>query len=360
VAASEYKIKWRLGNPTIPDYGTDALFKTSDQKHWGMKCPHCNRWNFYLVDDKFDPAWVEQRFLACQKCRKPVDTTAGEWVALHPGVKRSGYQVSRLFAKNCDYGKIFSDSRRPIFKQNFFNRTLGLAYADLQSRIMAAHVLKSCGLFPMPSMATGCSAGIDVNPVAGHRLIITRPGTNNLRDLVHIGVYENLEELDPFLARFDVKRFVIDAQPDKEGAGKLLKRFRGKGWMCYYQDNKKGPYDWNEEDRTVTVDRTESLDGTARILRESLLGLPARSPMVEDFAEECSNLVRVLEKNDKTQVVHARWTELGPTKRPDFFHALNYDVIAGGYASGEKPVKHESGIRIPPNIRELLKKEIRG
>jgi hypothetical protein len=80
--------------------------------------------------------------------------------------------------------------------------------------------------------------------------------------------------------------------------------------------------------------------------------------LVEDFAEECSNLVRILEKDAKERV-HARWRELSETKRPDFFHALNYDVIAGGYASGEKPLQYETGIRIPPNIRELMKKEWR-
>jgi hypothetical protein len=359
VAASEHKIKWRLGNPTFPDTGIDALFKDSDMKYWGMKCPHCNRRNFYLLDNKFDPAWVEQGFLACQKCRKPVDVTAGEWVPFHPGRPRSGYQVSRLFAKNADILKIFTDSRRSVFTQNFYNRTLGLAWTDTQTRVTPEHVLKMCGLFPMPTMATGCSAGIDVNPVDGHRLVISRPGTDRLRDIVHLGVYTSLDDMYEPLRRFDVKRWVIDAQPDKEGAMKMAKAFRGKGWLCYYQDNRKGPYDWKDEDRTVTVDRTQSLDASHRILRDSLLGLPARTGMVEDFANECSNLVRVLEKNEKTGATTARWVELVATKRTDFRHAFNYDVLAGGYAAGETPAKQSSGILIPPNIRDLMKKEWR-
>ncbi len=356
VEASEFKFKHFSGNPTIPDFGIHAKFLESDQKHWAMKCQHCGLQNIYLDDLRFDPSWVEQGFLACKKCRLKVDTTAGEWVPAYPGRKISGRQISRLFAKNADYGKIYADSRRPIFTQNFYNRTLGLPWTDTQTRITKEHVLKMCGAFPMPELAYNTTAGIDVNPVAGHHIVISKPGTNKLREIIHMGVYPSLDDLPQVMRKFDVKKFVIDAQPDKEGAVKLCRLFRGKGWICYYHESKKGPYEWNEDDRVVTVDRTESLDSSQRLLRDSLLGLPRRVAVVEDFAEQCANIARVLEKDERTGTVKARWIELGVGKPDHFRHALNYDAIAWAYHGQGAPTA-EQGFRTPPNIRELLQKE---
>lgn len=356
VAASPYKIKIYNGNPTIPDFGVHEKFLQSDQKWWSIKCGHCGKWNIYLQEMKFDPSWVEQGFLACQKCRKAVDVTKGQWVAKHPGRSLSGYQVSRLFAKNADYGRLFTDSQRPVFIQNFYNRGLGLPWADRQARVTKEHILKMCGGKPMANSSLGTTAGIDVNPVAGHRIVITRPHPSILREVVHLGVYPSLEDIAAKIQVFDVRKFVIDAQPDKEGASGLCKKFRGRGHICYYSDSLKGPYQWNDDDRTLTVNRTESLDASQRLLRDLLLVLPLRSPVVEEFCEECAGMARVLEKNEKTGVVTARYIELSASQRVDFRHALNYDAMC--WYRGQDPPKPTTGIRTPSNIRELLNKEM--
>ena len=357
VAASEHKIQIFNGNPTIPDYGTHAKFMESDQKWWTIKCDHCGFWNTYLDDFTFDPEWVEQGFLACKKCRKAVDVTNGEFVAKHPGRALSGYQVSRLFAKNADYGQIYTDSQRPIFIQNFFNRTLGIPWADKQTKLTTAHILKMCGVKPMSNASLGTTAGIDVNPIAGHRLVISRPHASKLREVVHLGVYPSMEDIAQKLRVFDTKRFVIDAQPDVEGAKNLCKAFRGKGHICYYSDSQKGDYNWNDNERIVTVNRTESLDASQRLLRDLLLILPTRSPMVDQFAEECCGVARVLEKNEKTYEVKARYLELTSSQRVDFRHALNYDSLI--WWRGQNPPKVADAIRTPPNLRSVFNKERR-
>ena len=358
VAASSWASTDRLGNPTIPDYGIHALFLLSDQKYWCIKCDHCGTRNFYLDDNRFDPEWVEQGFLACKKCRKAVDPLAGTWVAKRTGAfEFSGYQVSRLFAKNADYRRIYEDSRRAFFRQNFFNRSLGIPWTDNQLQLTAAFILKLCLGYQMPTTSFDTTAGIDQNPVAGHHVLITRPGRERLREVVHLGVYQSMDDLPQVLRKFGVKRFVIDEWPDKEGAMRLLQTFRGKGWMCDYSESMKGSYNWNDETRVVTVDRTESLDVSQRVLRESLVGLPLRSPVVEVFAEHCANVAKVLEKNEKTGVVKSRYIELGAGKPDHFRHAWNYDVM--NWYHGQEYVAPASAISVQPNIRELLKKELR-
>jgi phage terminase large subunit GpA-like protein len=41
--ASEYGWRWRLSNPSVPNYGVHELYLNSDQRHWFIKCSHCNQ-----------------------------------------------------------------------------------------------------------------------------------------------------------------------------------------------------------------------------------------------------------------------------------------------------------------------------
>lgn len=362
VEASEYKYIDYIGNPTIPDYGIDWKFQQSDQKFWGMKCPHCSMWNIFLGEEKpkFDPAWIEQGFLACQKCRKDLDSRVGAWIPRISDYKGqySGYQVTRLFAKNVDYPRILRQYRTNLNRANFFNRVLGLPWSDKSSKIEKEHVLKMCD--PSIGMATKgeeTTAGIDVNPVAGHHMVVSRPSKHKIREIIWMGILESMEEVDAKLGQFGVEKFVIDAQPDLEGARKLCQRHRSAGWLCYYSDTQKDSANWDEDHKKVTVNRTESMDSSQRLLRDLSLVLPRRSPLVEVFAEHAANTARVIETNEENGQQTARYVQLG-SDRPDHFrHAFNYDVLAGGY--GDVQAMEAEGVVILPDDMEDAPSTIR-
>jgi len=68
--ASNYKGQWYFSNPTVPGTLTQKLWEKSDQKHWFVKCPHCNhlQWlDYYQNVDK------EKEIFVCQKCGKEID-----------------------------------------------------------------------------------------------------------------------------------------------------------------------------------------------------------------------------------------------------------------------------------------------
>jgi len=327
---SPHKCRDIIGNPTIPDFGTDGKFMESDQKFWAMKCPHCGEQNEADVNTERMPfpACIEQGFLACRRCRGKLDVLKGQWVAKRPGIASSGYYVSRLFVWNADYQEILNRSKKGLNIANFYNRVLGLPWSDKQSRIDAAHILAMCGHWPMwESCDDNTTAGIDVNPTAGHHIVISRRAEGKLREIVWMGVVDLLEDTVPILKRFGVKRFVIDGNPDPEGANRVIKAMGNRGFRCYYIENKKDGYSWDDEDHKVSVNRTESMDASQRILREHLIGLPRRSEVIETFAEHCSNVARILETNEKTGIMTARYVQLGANRPDHFRHAFNYDAM---------------------------------
>lgn len=351
--ASDYKRIDYIGNPSLPDYGIHALFQDSDQKWWAMKCPHCQTWNTYLDEYNFDPMWIEQGFLACKRCRLALDTGRGEWVAKHPDRKGiSGYQVSRLFARNTDYLSIWNEWRKTVNRQNFYNRTLGLPWSDKTTKLTERDIYNLCGSYSMFEHGGKATAGIDLNPAAGHHIVVTRPGKNKLRQLMWLGVVPEIEDVMAVLARYDLRKFAIDAQYDQEGARKICRKFPGKGYMNFYSDSQKDEYNWDDENSKVSVNRTESLDASQRVLREGLIELPRRTEEIETFANHCANIARKTDFDPETGKVKVNWIQLGANKPVHYRHTLNYDCIC--WYHGQKYEKMSTGIIIPENVREVL------
>src|SRR3990167_8653482 len=76
--ASDYKGKWYFSNPTSPNTLSQQLYEKSDQKHWFVKCSHCNHWQYLdywknVKDYKF----------VCEKCGREITDEIrrnGRWV----------------------------------------------------------------------------------------------------------------------------------------------------------------------------------------------------------------------------------------------------------------------------------------
>ena len=349
-----------LGNPTLPDYGVDALLKDSDYKCWTIKCSSCGRWNecdFGTEESPGDatmifPECVERGFLACQYCLRALDVLKGKWVPKYPDVDMSGYAASRLFVHGTDYVGLLQDYKNAFSKANFLNRRVGLAYADAHSRITKEQVLKLCTSRNMVDMARSCTMGIDVNPEAGHFYVVSRPGRMRLREIVAMGIVKDLDDFHLLIRKFDVRKFVIDAGPDLEHARKLCDKFPGKGFMCYYVDGQKDSYKWDDDKHQVNVNRTESLDASQRVLREALVDLPVRQPIVETFAEHCSNIAKQTTYDDLTGKPKVEYVKLGTSKADHGRHAFNYDCLCWYHGQGwNKPA---TSTVIPTNVREML------
>ena len=96
IAHSDYKRVIELSNPSFPDYGIDAQFERSDQRHWTLKCPGCGEWT--ALDREF-PSTLGRRCGSSSRGRTGASTGPAPGAApssTWPG--GSGWRTSRTGA----------------------------------------------------------------------------------------------------------------------------------------------------------------------------------------------------------------------------------------------------------------------
>lgn len=346
-------------HPTIPNYGVSTYYDSSDRKEWVMKCVHCGHQNepsLLMVDW---PKCIESGFLACLGCGKALDVYEGQWVAKFPDRFKtmSGYWIPRIISPKVDLAKLLVDFYGATDIQNFYNTELGLPYSDSETGISYGEVLALCGNLIMPEFATGTTCGVDVGKVL--HVVISAPSktVGKLRDYLFIGELtgdgnEKWDKLDKLTKKLGCRKGMIDYKPDMSTAKEFVRK-HGSGWWVNNYIESAHEATWNEDTQTMQCNRTESLDSSHKLFKYKLITLPKRQyPILETFATQCANMAKQSEKNDKTGNIEYRWIETGADH---FRHAFNYDSML--WYAGQTALPAKSGIAIPQNIREILKRE---
>jgi hypothetical protein len=324
-----------LSNPTLPDYGVDKMFQETDQRFWFLKCEHCNSYHNLL--DEFPKCFVTKKngevIRACVKCGKELDPSIGQWVAKKPGVtEKRGYQYSQLFSAYpaSSPKKIMEAFRTTNSLKNFYNLKLGIAYVEAENRLSVEEVLALCGSEPNASSDKGpCYMGVDQGKDL--HVVIGKKAEQKKGKIVHLGVYKEWKELDKLMSNFNVALAVVDAQPEIRNAREFANRHSGRVFMNFYRDFQKGKYKWDEEDWTVTCNRTESLDASHNMILMGEMILPQRNEVVEEFAGHLHNTAKKLEEDEDSGSKRYVYVRLG---LDHFRHSLNYMVMALQQASG--------------------------
>lgn len=341
---SDFKWVHMLSNPTLPDYGIDAQYQLTDQRHWLIKCHGCGEYTdlveeFPTKQGEEPKCIVETKdgrvIRACRKCGGEIDPSDGQWVAKNPSIKeRRGYQYSQLFSNFVSAAEILHKFRTTKNLAEFYNLKIGLAYVDAQNRLSKEEVLALCGSHGIASSDVGpCSMGVDQGK--GLHVVIGKRGAD--RDpIVHLGEYRDFEELDRLMTNFNVSRCVIDAMPEMRAARDFAKRFPGRVFLNFYQEHQKGAYAWNEGAMTVACNRTESLDASHKDVTGQKVVLPRECEPVVEFAKHLASVAKKLEEDEDTGSKRYVYVRLAADH---YRHALNYEAMArhsmsAGFFSG--------------------------
>jgi hypothetical protein len=145
------------------------------------------------------------------------------------------------------------------------------------------------------------------------------------RRVVYLGVLQEYAQLDDLMKRFHVRRCVIDALPEIHATRDFAGRFPGRVWLNYFNEHQKGAYSWDEDERIVKENRTEALDASRRAIRDGLVVLPRRSPLVEDFAGHMAADAKRLVEDEETGSQLYRYVRTGADH---FSLAFTYDCVA--------------------------------
>ena len=327
---SDYKRIVELSNPSLPEYGVDESYQASDQRHWTLKCSHCNTWT--ALDREFPPKLGQDvrvilprhdgngHYHACPNCSGELDLAAGEWVADFPDRPIHGYRISQLFSSKVDPGEILHEYRNTRFPDRFYNLKIGIPWADLDRRLDVSTVLSLCSDAPMMEEANSrdtYTMGVDTG-LALHVVILRsestddEDGSNTRRQhLVHLAVCHDFSELDELMKRFKVYKCVIDGLPETHATREFAKRHRGHVFLNFFVESERGAANWDRDTHIVRVNRTEALDSSRSAVKEKRLVLPRRLAIVEEFAKHMASDAKVLDEDADTGAKKYRYIKTG-------------------------------------------------
>jgi hypothetical protein len=326
MAHSEFKTVLKLSNPTLPDYGIDKAFQETDQRYWLLKCEKCN--HYTCLEDTFPECLVRVNshvIRACQKCGAELNPSIGEWVAKRPRVTdRRGYHYSQLFSQFVDPAEILHQFHTTNNLADFYNLKIGNAYVEAENRLSVHEVLALCGTDGILSSDRGpCFMGVDQGKDL--HVVISKTLPTHAAKIIHLGIYQNWEELDRLMKNFNISRAVVDALPETRNARAFSQRHKGKVYLNYYNEHQKGSYAWNQRDLIVQCNRTESMDASHKEIMDEIIVLPKACEIVQEFAEHLHNTAKKLEEDELTGSRRYVYVKLGPDH---FRHAFNYECMA--------------------------------
>lgn len=253
---------WQFSNPSIPGNGVDEKWQVSDQKHWFIKCPHCNYEWYLRWPDNIN---IKTEQYICSKCHKVLSDDVrrvGRWVNKKKS-DISGYWISQLMAPWIPASKIIEDSKRdPSF---FYNFTLGLPYVSKDYTVTRKDILNV--IDPSSNPRTDVAIGVDVG-VLKHYVVGNKYG------IFKVGVTESWEEIEDLRNRYSAY-MVIDMMPYPNIPKRLIKRYPGKVFGHYFDQDRKmrEVIRWGENDKQGIVysDRTRIIDDVvAQILSQDI------------------------------------------------------------------------------------------
>lgn len=316
---SDYKRIVELSNPSLPDYGIDEIFQRSDQRHWTVCCATCGTWT--ALDQEF-PRKLGQEvkiilprpdgsfYRACPKCSAPLDMAAGEWVPQFPSRSIHGYRISQLISSKVDPAEIMEEYRHTRYPERFYNLKIGIPWADLDRRLDVASVLALCGDQPLAeSSDEPCVMGVDTGKAL--HVVILRASAQSPHPMIHLQECYDFAELAAIIKRFHVVSCVIDAFPETYATREFAKAHPDVVFMSQFVDSQRGEPKWDKEAQRVTVNRTDALDASRAAIRERLVTLPRRQPLIEEFAEHLTHDAKVLVEDAETGAKRFKYVKTG-------------------------------------------------
>jgi len=321
IAHSDYKRIIELSNPSLPDYGVDEQFLTSDQRHWTQKCQRCGKWT--ALDKEFPkklgkevkvilPKPDGSYYRACPKCQAELDVSMGEWVPDFPDREIHGYRISQLFSSKVDPGEILTEYRTTRYPDRFFNMKIGIPWADLERRLDMMSVLELCRNDPVRhSQKDVFAMGVDTGRELHVVIIRLNPYKyEEVREVVHIGTCYEFGELDALIRKYGVMRTVVDGLPETHATREFAKRNR-RVFLNFFNENQRGIARWDWKSRKVEVNRTECLDASRAAIRQKRVALPRRSRLLETFARHMSADAKMLDEDEETGIKKYRYIRTG-------------------------------------------------
>lgn len=334
-----------LANPTIPGFGIDKIYNSSDQRVWMIKCGKCGKET--CLELEFPECLTrtsDNRVIRlCRHCREEIFPRTGRWAAQYPDRTPDmvGRWISHLNSTYVDPKEILDAFEDPdIDRTEFYNLIMGMAYIDAENRLTKNQVFACCGLEPMLSACNmQCAMGVDVGKhlhvVIGYKI---NEHTARIVKLARVSSFNDVHDL---AKRYNVWNAVFDLYPEERKVREFQKNEEFDVFLCDYLEDKRGPAKWDYKDGLVRINRTEICDRSHAFVADGdKLELPRKSAELEQYAKEMVNTVKVLQEDKETGKRVYRYKKIPPD---DYRHATNYFLLALEKIGVSMPADEEEG-----------------
>jgi hypothetical protein len=378
--ASLVKRMIRISTPTIPGRGISAAFASSDQRvyetpcgYCASECSHCglpmadprgtpcpcggraSTWNQY---DFFRDVWcdgqpwdewqkwtpphvevsdVELRCPVCHHAQTPDDrTAAGRWVSLAPDMGRiHGYHVpwwpwpEPMMELNQLALNAISDD--PSEVEQFYRSDLGVPHGAAGGQITADMLLQLAAALDDGKLPDGpwsdTVLGADIGARIHYRIDSIGPG--GFVYVREMGSVPRIDDLDDLMRKYNVRRAVLDAEPEWHAALDFCLRWKGRALRCFYPTNanalKSELFHVKPDTVDIQANRTMILDLVYATIARAEERWPLSIVTNEEVVEHMTNMTRVRVNNEDTGHNYYNWVRTGPDHSA---HAAGYCILA--------------------------------
>lgn len=335
-SSSQDIIYW-IGYPSVPNFGIEELYQSSDQRKWFIQCPHCKKRQVLEFPDNID---MEEEKYICKFCKGELsdeDRRKGLWKITKPGREIHGYWINKLMAPWIPASKIIERFKKDTPKK-FFNYTLGLPYISkateltddvVQSAMMDEEEYALIKADPDAHIIVGIDQGDIFHVLVA---IVTQ------NQLVVIAAEElrTEEDLEKRIKFFEPSMVIMDMFPNRHTAKKLCRTIgTNKFFMAkernWTQISKQRNY-WNLDRATseIGIERTESLDAVMEYIIKGVVKFRRIVPNLLDPNKQAPGVIPQI-KNlvPDTQERHGVMRRVYKAVGPEHYgHALNFIVTA--------------------------------
>lgn len=351
------KSVWMVSTATIDNFGINKYFQQSSQNHFYFKCPGCSRWveltfpdSLVIVGDDAESTDVHGSHLICKECKcvlphetKPDWLSTGRWEESYTQRDSQGWYINQLYSTTVSPVAMAKSYLRGLHdradEQEFFNSKLGLPHIVDGARVTDKQIDDCRGDHKNGTTATSnriVTMGVDVGrwlhyeidewllPPAGQQF-----GDINVASrcrVIKFGKVRDFEELDQLMYDYRINFVVIDAQPERRKSIEFANRFYGHVRVCYYPNGINGKaLHLNDEEQTVSVDRTSWLDLSLGRFRRGIEALSVPVDIDLEYRSHMKALVRIYEKDQHGNPI-GRYVKGNDDDH--YAHARNYAEIA--------------------------------
>ena len=318
---SKYKQTHTFSHPSLPETGVHADWMKSDQKHWFVKCSHCNHWQFMSWSEE-DPSKMsvdlERKIFVCKKCRGQIYDYVrrnGQWVAKYKDRPISGYWVPLLIAPWVSATELVSKFQNPETTPEFWwTKIIGLPYADGSSKLLRQSFFQNLTQTQWVPERTeriviGIDTGLRIDYVMG-----------NKNGLFYHGDCNDYTELDNRMREYPKAIAVIDAGGDMIGSRAFAERWPGRVFLCYLGGDRKTnelvKWGKGDEQGAVTADRNRVIQIVVDEYRHKRIPVHGTQDDWFEYWLDWNNLSKMKVLDPDTNVVKGyKWVRSGRDHR---------------------------------------------